>query len=135
MFFAHELHPFSRTERFSVLLCYLCWAFFITCVFEQVTEYALAVQGHGMLQGKGSVKAKGRSAQKQRSCGHSHGSNRPYVRAYSKEETTRDSDTFSCVARRERGRATYAHKVHELFDPMFLISYNLLAAYTAARPL
>ncbi|CAM9663832.1 unnamed protein product, partial [Hapterophycus canaliculatus] len=35
MFFAHELHPFSRSERFSVLLCYLCWAFFITCVFEQ----------------------------------------------------------------------------------------------------
>ncbi|CAM9874907.1 unnamed protein product [Pylaiella littoralis] len=38
MFFAHELHPFSRTERFSVLLCYLCWAFFITCVFEQQTN-------------------------------------------------------------------------------------------------
>ncbi|CAM9166200.1 unnamed protein product [Scytosiphon promiscuus] len=35
MFFAHELHPFSRSERFSVLLCYLSWAFFITCVFEQ----------------------------------------------------------------------------------------------------
>lgn len=37
MFFAHELHPFSRTERLSVLLCYLCWAFFITCIFEQVS--------------------------------------------------------------------------------------------------
>ncbi|CAM9482562.1 unnamed protein product [Ectocarpus sp. 12 AP-2014] len=35
MCFAHELHPFSRTERLSVLLCYLCWAFLITCVFEQ----------------------------------------------------------------------------------------------------
>ncbi|CAM9796346.1 unnamed protein product, partial [Ectocarpus fasciculatus] len=35
MCFAHELHPFSRTERLSVLMCYLCWAFLITCVFEQ----------------------------------------------------------------------------------------------------
>lgn len=36
MFFAHELHPFSRTERMSVMMCYLCWAFFITVVFEHV---------------------------------------------------------------------------------------------------
>ena len=37
MFMAHELHPFSKTERFSVMMCYLCWAFFITVVFEEVT--------------------------------------------------------------------------------------------------
>lgn len=38
MFMAHELHPFSRSERFSVMVCYLCWAFFITAVFEQVLQ-------------------------------------------------------------------------------------------------
>ena len=38
MFMAHELHPFSKTERFSVMLCYLCWAFFITVIFEGVTH-------------------------------------------------------------------------------------------------
>eukprot|EP00903_Cladosiphon_okamuranus_P005760 g5711.t1 len=36
MFFAHELHPFSKSERLSVMLCYLCWAFFITIVFEGI---------------------------------------------------------------------------------------------------
>eukprot|EP00752_Nemacystus_decipiens_P018608 g16683.t1 len=47
MFFAHELHPFTRTERLCVLLCYLCWAFFITCIFEQVTleDYQSACDG------------------------------------------------------------------------------------------
>lgn len=37
MFFAHELHPFSRSERLSVMMCYLCWAFFITVMFEYVS--------------------------------------------------------------------------------------------------
>lgn len=36
MFMAHELHPFSKAERFSVMMCYLCWAFFITVLFEAV---------------------------------------------------------------------------------------------------
>ncbi|CAM9958615.1 unnamed protein product [Ascophyllum nodosum] len=34
MCMAHELHPFSRIERLSVMMCYLSWAFFITIVFE-----------------------------------------------------------------------------------------------------
>ncbi|CAN0299172.1 unnamed protein product [Laminaria digitata] len=41
MFMAHELHPFSRAERLSVMMCYLCWAFFITVMFEQSnSDYA-----------------------------------------------------------------------------------------------
>lgn len=43
MFMAHELHPFSKTERFSVMLCYLCWAFFITAVIEAV-RFAIILQ-------------------------------------------------------------------------------------------
>lgn len=36
MCMAHELHPFSRMERFSVTIFYLCWAFFITTLFQAV---------------------------------------------------------------------------------------------------
>ncbi|CAM9874636.1 unnamed protein product, partial [Pylaiella littoralis] len=47
MLFAHELHPFSRSERFSVMMCYLCWAFFITAVFEHVNVDAVEVCNAG----------------------------------------------------------------------------------------
>eukprot|EP00904_Undaria_pinnatifida_P010731 jgi/Undpi1/6789/HiC_scaffold_21.g09266.m1 len=43
MFMAHELHPFSKTERFSVMMCYLCWAFFITVLFEMGNSKNLTI--------------------------------------------------------------------------------------------
>lgn len=45
MWMAHELHPFTRAERLSVLLCYLCWAFFITVMFESVSLSVMAARG------------------------------------------------------------------------------------------
>ncbi|CAM9958272.1 unnamed protein product [Ascophyllum nodosum] len=36
MFVAHELYPFTRRERFCVMMCYLCWAVLITAIFEAI---------------------------------------------------------------------------------------------------
>lgn len=47
MWMAHELHPFTRAERLSVLLCYLCWAFFITVIFESVSLSGDGREGSG----------------------------------------------------------------------------------------
>eukprot|EP00904_Undaria_pinnatifida_P010730 jgi/Undpi1/6788/HiC_scaffold_21.g09265.m1 len=49
MFMAHELHPFSRSERLSVMMCYLCWAFFITVLFEQSNSDSAAICDPGCL--------------------------------------------------------------------------------------
>ncbi|CAM9562723.1 unnamed protein product, partial [Hapterophycus canaliculatus] len=47
MCFAHELHPFTKSERLSVMMCYLCWAFFITVVFEMTNSEEVAICSPG----------------------------------------------------------------------------------------
>ncbi|CAM9144310.1 unnamed protein product [Ectocarpus sp. 4 AP-2014] len=79
MFLAHELHPFSRTERLSVMMCYLCWAFFITVVFEYGNKDEVAICNAGCNNTySGGVSGEYRSEQ---ICGRGSGSNEDAISA------------------------------------------------------